>query len=61
MHLGMGDPWVLLAYLLSIASALLCVFYGLANWNKGDEPVKPEDVKWASEEKTEVEDVIAPR
>jgi hypothetical protein len=60
MRLGIEDPWVLLAYLLSIASSLLCVFYGIANWNKGDEPVKPEDVQWANEEKTKVEDAITP-
>jgi hypothetical protein len=29
--------------------------YGFTQWNRGDEPVKPEDVKWAKEEKEEVE------
>jgi hypothetical protein len=61
MNLGIGDPWVLLAYVLSIGSSLLCVVYGIVNWNKGDEPVKPEDVKWATEEKAEVEEVSNPR
>ena len=59
--LGFQDKWVLLAYLLSIGSSLLCVIYGIVNWNKGDEPVKPEDVKWATEEKPEVEEAITPR
>jgi hypothetical protein len=61
MFLGIQDPWIWLAYLLSIASSAVCVVYGLINWNKGDEPVKPEDVQWATEEKTEVEDAISPR
>lgn len=59
--LGFSDPWVLLAYLLSIASSILCVIYGITTWNKGDEPVKPEDVQWASEEKAEVEESLTPR
>ena len=32
--------------------------YGIANWNKGEEPVKKEDVDWAKEEKSEVEDAL---
>lgn len=47
--LGLGF-WAGLAYLLCILSALLCIVYGLINWNKGDEPVKAEDVEWAKEE-----------
>ena len=38
--------------------AALCVGYGIANWNKGEEPVKKEDVDWAKEEKAEVEDAL---
>ena len=49
--LGIEDTSVSLVYLLCIASAVLCVVYGVLNWNKGDEPVKEEDVKWAAEEK----------
>jgi hypothetical protein len=33
--LGIDDPWILLAYGLSIGLALVCVVYGLMNWNKG--------------------------
>ncbi|MFA5424213.1 MAG: symporter small accessory protein [Phycisphaerae bacterium] len=51
--LGIEDKWVAAAYILCIASTLLCVLYGIINWNKGDE--KPdervEDVHWAQEEK----------
>jgi hypothetical protein len=47
-----------LAYVLSVGGAVLCVGYGLAHWNKGEEPVKKEDVDWAKEEKAEVEDAL---
>jgi hypothetical protein len=49
--LGIDDPWVYSAYLLCIASSVLCVLYGLVNWNKGDEPVAADDVHWVAEEK----------
>lgn len=32
--LGLTDPGIILAYLLSIGSALLCVVYGVLNWEK---------------------------
>lgn len=49
--LGIDDPWVWSAYLLCIASTVACVVYGAAMWNRGDEPVAKEDVRWAAEEK----------
>jgi hypothetical protein len=58
MVLGIKDPWVWLGYVLSCLSTLLCVVYGLLHWNKGAEPVKQEDVDWAKEEKTDVEDSV---
>jgi hypothetical protein len=58
MFLGIQDIWVWLAYILCILSTALCVVYGLVNWNKGEEPVKPDDTAWAKEEKTEVEDDV---
>jgi hypothetical protein len=58
MVLGIQDSGVWLAYVLSLASAALCVGYGIVNWNKGEEPAKKEDVDWAKEEKTEVEDTL---
>ena len=48
--LGIEDKGVLTAYLLCIISAVLCVVYGLINWNRGAEDVQPDDVKWAAEE-----------
>lgn len=56
--LGIEDPGVWMAYVLSLAGAALCVGYGIVNWNKGEEPVKKEDVDWAKEEKAEVEDSL---
>lgn len=49
--LGIEDKGVVAAYLLCIASSILCVVYGLMNWNKGAEDIQPDDVKWATEEK----------
>ena len=49
--LNITDFWVWLAYVLCLASTVLCVIYGLIMWNRGDEPLKREDVTWASEEK----------
>ena len=48
---GIEAPSIWLAYLLCILSALLCVVYGLLNWNKGREEVGVEDRVWLEEEK----------
>ncbi len=48
---GIEDKYVALAYLLCIASSLLCVVYGLLNWNRGQQPTQAEDIRWAQEEK----------
>lgn len=45
--LGIPDPWVWLAYVLSVVSALACVGYSWRNWNRGDETVRDDDVRWA--------------
>ena len=55
MILGIHDPCIAAAYLLSIAGSLVCVAYGILFWNKDDEPAKREDVQWAKEEKEEIE------
>jgi len=39
---GFGDVWVFLGYLLTIGSMLLCVVYGIRNWNKNRENVQEE-------------------
>lgn len=48
---GIEDKYVSTVYLLCIASSLLCVVYGILNWNRGEEQAKDEDVRWAQEEK----------
>ena len=58
--LGIEGAWVSAAYALCLISTLICVVYGVFNWNRGgEEPVQPEDVSWAQEEK-EVEETIEP-
>ncbi|MEI7942950.1 MAG: symporter small accessory protein [Candidatus Riflemargulisbacteria bacterium] len=53
--LGIKDPLIYLAYILSILSALLCVVYGLANWNKGAEKEEEEIAEEQTWEKKEQE------
>ena len=48
---GIEDKYVSMVYLLCIASSLLCIIYGLLNWNRGEEVAKEEDIRWAQEEK----------
>lgn len=47
--LGFKDFWIFLVYILCIASTLLCVVYGVLNWNKGkqeeDDQIK-EETEW---------------
>ena len=48
---GIEDPGIWLAYLLIIVSTLVCVVYGVVNWNKdGHEIPTEEDVEWAKTE-----------
>jgi len=49
--LGIEDGYIVLAYLLCIASTLLCIVYGVIMWNRGGDDVSAEDVEWAREEK----------
>jgi len=49
--LGIHDTYVWLAYLLCIASAILCTVYGAINWNRGGDSVARRDVEWADHEK----------
>lgn len=39
---GFGDVWVFLGYLLTIGSMLLCVVYGIRNWNRNRENIQEE-------------------
>jgi hypothetical protein len=58
MWFGIQDPVVAGACLLALLGAVVCAVYGVVNWNRGDEPVKPEDVQWAKEEKEDVETTL---
>jgi hypothetical protein len=49
--LGIQDPAIWSVYLLCILSAAGCFVYGVANWNKGDDAIYPEDIKWVRDEK----------
>lgn len=52
--LGIPDAGIWLAYLLCIASTILCVVYGIVNWNKGDdssEATTQKDLDWENKEK----------
>lgn len=53
--LGIEDPWIWGVYLLSILSTLLCVIYGIVNWNRGAELETEEIVEEAAWESKEEE------
>jgi hypothetical protein len=55
--LGIEDMWIALAYILCILSTIICVIYGIVNWNKGDEPTRPEDISWSKEEQKVEEEI----
>jgi hypothetical protein len=40
MMLGIHDFTIALVYVLCIMSALLCLVYGIVNWNKGDPDIQ---------------------
>lgn len=50
--IGIKDPGIILAYLLSVFSSVLCIVYGILNWNKGyiKEDDVEENIVWETEE-----------
>lgn len=53
MFLGLEDPVVVAAYLCTIGAAILCVIYGIINWNKGAQDEQKEieeEVEWEKKE-----------
>ncbi len=50
--LGFADNLTAWGYILSILSAILCVIYGLINWNKGKDSGEDyrRTVEWEREE-----------
>ena len=57
--LGFADSSTAWGYILSILAAILCVIYGLINWNKGTETEEDyrRTVEWEREE-IEVEEKL---
>jgi nitrogen fixation-related uncharacterized protein len=50
--LGIGDKWIAAVYILCLASAVLCVIYGIFSWggrNKDDEQ-SPDEHHWIEHE-----------
>ena len=61
--LGLGDFSVFAAYVLCILSAVLCVVYGIVNWNRGanvSPEVAAEEARWDAEEK-KIDDELSGR
>ena len=53
MFLGIPDFWISSAYILCILSTIVCVVYGVHNWNKGSENEAgqiQEENKWQTAE-----------
>jgi hypothetical protein len=51
---GLHDFWIVSAYVLCILSAVLCVVYGIVNWNKGADTESSEmagEKQWDENEK----------
>jgi len=51
---GINDPWIWGAYILCILSTILCIVYGILNWNKGEEKEEKqiqEEIEWHDKEK----------
>jgi len=49
---GITDFWIYIVFILCIASALLCVVYGIVNWNKGNNDAQElkKDEEWENED-----------
>lgn len=54
---GLGDFGISLVYVLCILSAVLCICYGIINWNKGAETEEKVDMEWKKDE-AKLEDEI---
>lgn len=56
--LGLGDFQIFAAYCLCGLSALLCVVYGIINWNKGGDADKPEVQKQWQETEEDISEKL---
>lgn len=52
------DFGVELAFWLTIASALLCIYYGVVNWNTGSEMEIDDSIKQWAEDEDKIEEVL---
>jgi|GEM_PF-325280 len=53
MILGFSDLWVFAGFVLTILSAVFCIFYGIRNWNRGGiekDGDYREEIQWEREE-----------
>lgn len=48
--MGISDAQIWLAYVFCIIATIVCVVYGVMNWNKGQTDATEDDKKWAVEE-----------
>jgi hypothetical protein len=50
--LGLGDIWVTFIFYLTILSVVLCVVYGIVNWNKGQDEneLASKEKQWKKDE-----------
>ena len=57
--LGIADGWVVLAYVLCIISAVLCLVWGIIKWNVDDPIPEPdEEIRHWAEEEDRVEEEL---
>ena len=49
--IGIPDPWIWLAYLLCLASTVLCVIYAAVRGRRQESEPTQADVAWAKREK----------
>ncbi len=52
---GFGDFSIFAVFWLCILSAVLCVVYGVINWNKGADGIDENEAAWDEEEQKMVE------
>ena len=61
--MGIEDPGIYLGYIFSILSLILCVVFGIINWNKGKETDFEEiekDKKWEDKDEKMKREVSNP-
>lgn len=49
--IGISDIYVALAYILCIASTILCIVYSIMKRNETDESTSEKDIQWEKSDK----------